>query len=73
MGVRLFKMKLEKLVELKTKIDLCINRDYCNFRKVLRNGDKKVYCWGENMKNCQTYQYYERYKGLDINQLGIGV
>ena len=50
--------KLEGLLE---PIELCVFREFCNVRKIKRD-NQLTYCWGEDMKNCQTYKYLQRNK-----------
>lgn len=42
------------------EIKFCKNIKSCLVRKIKRINHESVYCWGEDMKNCETYQYYQR-------------
>lgn len=50
---------------------ICKHREYCLTRQKLRQENKMVFCWGEDMNKCQTRKFYDRY-GKDYNSLGIG-
>jgi len=50
---------------------MCPHIKYCITRKTIRDKHEFINCFLDNVSNCQTYKFYNRY-GEDYNELGIG-